>query len=145
MDRSYCNLFSLPLLNVGCLLRNVLHFFFLFFFLFLLQKAKGNSDRVASMLKASMTRRSYLIEDTPSNNIPPRRRRCGVFPRGPEQDQLVIEIEKRMKKSPNVSLSDKIDFTSRYLFPVSFILFNVLYWFAYAYDMRVLPENSRGI
>ena len=97
------------------------------------------------MLKASMRRGSYLIKDTASINIPSTRRKCGVFSRSSEQDQLVIEIEKRMKESPNVSLSDKIDFTSRYLFPVSFISFNVLYWFAYAYDMRVLPENARGI
>ena len=131
MERSYCNLFILALLKVSSLLRNLLQFFFLF----LLQKAKGNPDRVVSMLKASMRRGSYLIEDTVSINILPRSRKCGVFSRSPEQDQLVIEIEKRMKESPNVSLSDKIDFTSRYLFPVSFISFNVLYWFAYAYDM----------
>ena len=49
------------------------------------------------------------------------------------------------KQAEEISLSDRIDITSRYLFPIAFLLFNIFYWFAYVYDIRVLPESARDM
>lgn len=95
-----------------------------------------------------MRRGSYSIEDEESlgDASSPRGGRGGVCINSLEQHEWVIEIDNNtLKESRRASLSDKIDLTSRYLFPISFFLFNVFYWFAYVYDIRVLPEEARDI
>ena len=71
--------------------------------------------------------------------------KCNIFRTDIEQKQLVIKVKRKTKEAREVALSDKIDLTSRYLFPISFLLFNVFYWLAYVYDIRILPESARDI
>ena len=94
-----------------------------------------------------MRRGSYRVDDEESleAGCSPGGQKCNICSTNLEQEQLVIKVEMETKKAREVALSDKIDLTSRYLFPISFLLFNVFYWLAYVYDIRFLPENARDI
>ena len=94
-----------------------------------------------------MRRGSYRVDDEVSLEAAssPSGQKCNICPTNLEQEHLMIKVEKKIKEAREVVLSDKIDLTSRFLFPISFLLFNVFYWSAYVYDIRLLPENARDI
>lgn len=111
------------------------------------QKAKYISDRLVAVIKSRMRRGSYRVDDEESleTGCSTRGQKCNICSANLEQEQFVIKVEMKTKKARGVALSNKIDLTSRYLFTISFLLFNVFYWLAYVYDIRFLPENARDI
>lgn len=109
------------------------------------QKSRYVFDRLITILKSRMRRGSYIVDDEESLNVAPSPRRQKSSNCLNKLEQLMDKDEKQLKQDQQVGLSDNIDITSRYLFPTSFLMFNIFYWIAYVYDIRVLPENARDI
>jgi len=111
------------------------------------QKAKCVSDRLKAIIKARMKRGSYRVDVEDSPGVSPSltsKKDCTCL-HSLGQEKVMINDKKQTKKGKKIGLSDKIDITSRYLFPISFLVFNICYWFVYVYDIRVLPESARDL
>ena len=118
---------------------------FFFFILHFLQKKRRFSGRLIALMKTGLRRGSYRIDEEEIIEAPPnfKRQKSGICDHN--GNHIKHGQGKICKQAEEISLSDRIDITSRYLFPSAFLLFNIFYWFAYVYDIRVLPESARDM
>ena len=123
-----------------CLFLNII-----FFKLHFLQKKRRFSGRLIALMKTGLRRGSYRIDEEEIIEAPPNFKRQKSSICDYNGNHIKHGQGKICKQAEEISLSDRIDITSRYLFPIAFLLFNIFYWFAYVYDIRVLPESARDM
>ena len=132
-------LFLWAVLFVCLVLNNI------FFKLHFLQKKRRFSGRLIALMKTGLRRGSYRIDEEEIIEAPPNFKRQKSSVCDYNGKHIKHGQGKICKQAEEISLSDRIDMTSRYLFPIVFLLFNIFYWFAYVYDIRVLPESARDM
>ncbi|KAM7431898.1 Gamma-aminobutyric acid receptor subunit alpha-4 [Porites harrisoni] len=109
------------------------------------KKKRRFSGRLIALMKTGLRRGSYRIDEEEIIEAPPNFKSQKSSTCDYNGNHIKHGQGKICKQAEEISLSDRIDITSRYLFPIAFLLFNIFYWFAYVYDIRVLPESARDM